>query len=143
FSLNPISFSPFETNRSDSDFKTMKVSEVGFAIASPVLLLSEGKREIDLVMSFDLKSMSTLLTFLERYTINENLTFDKAFHKLFSRAFNIYLSASDGWYEVEDYRLYSPDAGSGSFKISFFLPMGAPAITCMGEEWDPEEIELY
>ncbi len=142
-SYDPVSFSLFEKNKANPDYKEIKSSELGFAIASPLLLLSEGKRECNLILNFNIKSMSTLLTFLERYTINETLTFDKAFHKLFYRTFSISLTTEEGWYQLEDYKLYSPDSISGSFKISFVLPMGAPPIIGMGEKWDKNECALY
>lgn len=143
FSLAPLSFAAVEKTKETPENKIIKVSEVGFAIASPLLMMSEGKRECDLVLSFNLRSMSSLLSFLERFTVNENSTFDRIFHKLFSHAFKLSLTTADGWYEIIDYKLYSPDSISGSFRISFVLPMGAPSITGMGEKWDKNEAALY
>jgi len=143
FSLDPKSFSLIEQNKYDTDIHIMTISEIGFAIASPVLLLNEGKRECDLMINFNLKSLSTLLTFLERYTVNKNMTYENAFHLLFFRAYTISLTTTNGWYAVEDYKLHSPDFVNGSFKISFSLPMGSPAITGMGNEWDKKEKQLY
>ena len=143
FSLKPKPFSAFDTKNEFIENNNIKVSEIGFAISSPVLLMKEGKRHCHLDFKFNLKSMSTLLTFIERYTVNHKMTFDKAFYEIFYRAFSISLTTPDGWYQLENFKLYSTDSVNGSFRISFELPIGAPSITGMGEKWDKKEIAYY
>lgn len=136
-------FPAFGEEQYDIRHKTMERSEIGFAIASPVLLLSEGTRKIDLSLQFNLKSMSTLVAFFERYSKNEKLSADMVFHKVFSEAFKLSLTSSKGWFSIVDYKVLPPHWGSGKVEVSFTLPMGAPAITPMNEEWEMDEIEKY
>jgi hypothetical protein len=144
FSLAPIDLFSSDTAKTNTIVHTNKISEIGLAVASPILLLQEGIRECELILNFDLKSMSTLLTFLERYTETQELTFDRAFYMLFYRAFNISLSSSSGWYHVTDFKLVPPTSVIDSFKISFTLPMGAPAIIPMSADFfEKTEIVLY
>ncbi|MEO0552131.1 MAG: baseplate J/gp47 family protein [Bacteroidota bacterium] len=122
---------------------TMDVSDVGFAIASPVLILREGLREVTLGIQFNLKSMSPLVSFLERLSKREDLTADEVFHRVFSRAFTISLTTASRWMDIAEYTVMPHKWSSGTIVISFTLPMSAPAIEPMGEEWDKAEIEQY
>jgi hypothetical protein len=123
--------------------KTLKPSEIGFAIASPTLLLREGKRQITLTLQFELNSMSPLVSFFERYANVENLSANNVFYRIFSEAFSISLTAPGGWYEVPDYTILPPAWGSGKVEFYFELPLGAPPVTPFGEEWPPEEVKKY
>jgi hypothetical protein len=143
FTTDPKPFPTFGEEQYDIKQKTMEPSEIGFAIASPVLLLREGVRKVNLAIQFNLKSMSSLVSFFERYSRKENLSADKVFHKVFSDAFRISLTTSKGWYEIPDYKVLPPDWGNGKIEISFILPMGAPGITPMNEEWPLEEVDRY
>ncbi|MCD9019681.1 baseplate J/gp47 family protein [Parachryseolinea silvisoli] len=123
--------------------KTMKPSEIGFAIASPTLLLREGCRQITLSLQFELNSMSPLVSFFERYAKAENLSANNVFYRIFSEAFSISLTTPGGWHEVSDYTILPPAWGSGKVEFYFELPLGAPPITPFGEDWPADEVKKY
>jgi hypothetical protein len=123
--------------------KTMKPSEIGFAIASPTLLLREGKRQVTVTLQFELSSMSPLVSFFERYANAENLSANNVFYRIFSEAFSISLTTPGGWHEVPDYTILPPAWGSGKVEFYFELPLGAPSVTAFGEEWPVEEVKKY
>lgn len=143
FTLAPQPYPLFGEEQANLQIKTMEPSSLGFAFASPILLLSEGRRACRLVLSFNIKSMASLLSFLERYTLNNNLAYDSAFDKLFGNAFQISLSTEEGWYKIEEYKVFPPNVREGSIELFFILEKGAPAIKPMGETWDKEERHNY
>lgn len=144
FSASTHPFPAFGEEQYDIRQKTMERSEIGFAISSPVLLLREGTRTVDLTLQFNLKSMTSLVAFFERYAEDENLSADGVFHRVFAGAFAIELTTAVGWYRMADYKVLPPQWGSGKVMLSFTLPMGGPAIIpAEGEAWPPEELARY
>lgn len=144
FSLQPRPYHPFGEEQRNIQQPSMIAALVGWAISSPVLLLAEGRREISLSVSFQMKSLSSLISFLERYTQQQNISVESAYDKLFSKAFRISLTTEKGWYRVNEYRAYPPDWSTGTMKFTFLLNMGAPAIVPMNEAWEnPLEREMY
>lgn len=124
--------------------QTLDVAEVGFAIASPVLLMSEGERSINIVLTYQLKSLSVLFLFLERQAKQTKSGFERVFDKVFSTVFKICLSTKEGWYAVDTYSVLPPNPGTGAITFAFTLSKGAPAIVPIGEEWhDLNEKALY
>lgn len=115
--------------------RSMESSEIGFAISSPVLLLREGNRKVRMDLKFNLKSMSSLVSFLEDFSVEEHLSADGAFHKLFSISFNIHLSSSEGWFKIDNYKIAPKKSWTdGIMSIFFELDLAAPAIVPLNEE---------
>lgn len=108
-------------------------ARLGFAIASSVLLLQQGQRDITLTFRFaeDL-SQATVVSFVRQLATALSTTEADAFFKVFRRMFRIWLSAENGWLEIEEYLPLSAvvDASceADSLKISFRLAESAAAI---------------
>lgn len=120
-------------------------ARIGFAIASNVLLLREGKRKINVTLQYD-NSKSQVSTTLEEVLaqlpdLKQNTqhqspgnTRSKAkFFAYFGRIFTLGLTTAQGWLDIEDYKpAYSETDSSlkeNCLSISFYLPEDAPAIT--------------
>lgn len=144
FVNQPRPFSAFGEEQYDAKLKTMRPSQIGFAVASPILLLKEGHRVITVTLQFNIKSMATLLAFFERHSKRLGFGADDVFHSIFGQAFRISLSTEKGWYNLEEYVVQPPTWGSGQVQFVLTLPMGAPPVTPMlGDNWTPEETQGY
>ena len=73
-------------------------AQMGFAIASPLFLLKEGKRKIDLRIALEdgVKANADLMV-----SMLCNTDSSKGFKKLFGRLFSRYLLARDGWLNTQ------------------------------------------
>ncbi|OJJ22558.1 hypothetical protein BKI52_07705 [marine bacterium AO1-C] len=83
--------------------KTMRDAEVGFVIASPSFLLSEGKREISIVFEFNKESYNSLNRYLADISFSTEDTEEEVFIKSFIDAFLIYVTGEESWHQVSKY----------------------------------------
>ncbi|WP_109832612.1 baseplate J/gp47 family protein [Reichenbachiella versicolor] len=108
---SPTTLALFGESQSDKgrDEKSMDNAKVGFAISSPNLFLKGGSREIEVTLYFETKSfeemMATLTMLSEQAELEaeDHEKLDSYFVKVFSQSFNLTLTTSQGWYEVEKY----------------------------------------
>lgn len=144
FSVLGSSMATFGEDQFRLGNQTLQAAEIGFAVSSPLLLLSEGERLLNIVLTYQLKSLSVLFSFLERQAKHTKSGFERVFDKVFSSGFKIYLSSKEGWYEVESYSVLPPNPGSGAITFVCLLSKGAPAIVPIGEDWPhPEDQTTY
>ncbi len=119
-----------------TDFQYFADARLGFALASNVLLLREGRRSISVNLRFetvDLESrMARLATKMHDAELGEAAGIHRSdvFFKVFRNLFKIGITTADGWYEVEQ---YLPTHGAAKVQgdwlnISFELPLEAPAV---------------
>lgn len=110
-------------------FRDMTQARVGWAISSPILLLKEGERKINILYKFDISSLSSLVSFIEEMVEAENLSVENAFYKLLNNVFDVRLTTSDGWFETENYELVPPDNWmKGEIQIAITLKVADAAI---------------
>lgn len=83
--------------------KTMRDAEVGFVIASPSFLLSEGKREISIVFEFNKESYQNLNRYLADISYSTEDTEEEVFIKSFLDAFLIYVTGEEKWHQISKY----------------------------------------
>jgi len=112
----------FGAPRNAAEKRIFEDAELGFALASPVLFLKEGQREINIAFKFASVTAGSRIipgdvisALIEHIRVNENpadsekdvsnLKSIKAdiFFKVFHKMFTIQLTAENGWYEVTDY----------------------------------------
>lgn len=152
---------PFEVNQKDwplfgeeqykAGRQTMRPSEIGFAISSPMFMLAEGNRKISIHLTFteDAQTEGTyrkLLEDLSRGDDEESLRY--ALLDVFGRgrdcAFNILLSGEEGWVNIADESsntLYveSKPWSWNRITISFTIPNSCPPIVPIDPSiMDPE-----
>ncbi|MCX2742693.1 baseplate J/gp47 family protein [Mangrovivirga sp. M17] len=107
--------------------KTMDTANVGFAISSPVLFLSEGVREIQVVLQFSELSFELLEQYLKDLSIKYENSVEEVFVKVFADAFNIKLTSSEGWLNVNRY-VITQNVKKKALRINFDIDKAAPAI---------------
>jgi hypothetical protein len=112
-------------------------ARLGFAVASQVLLLREGKRKISIHLGFEsLRNQPwTKLGNILRHlpNIKDSIADDKAkFFAYFSKMFQLALTTADGWLDITEYKpsYHATDANvkPNAVQLTFFLPENAPAI---------------
>lgn len=111
----------------------MRNSDIGFAIASPILQLNEGNRKITLKLNFTAESTRIYkrLVYDIHQKVNDNKTEDEAqntledtfYQRIFNqvdntRNFDIYLSGRKGWIEVDPNTVNIKAVGEGDWSYS-------------------------
>lgn len=104
----------------DALYEQVNLSDVGFMVTSPVLVLEDGKREIHLKIHVDSHSTRFASSFFDRLLLldrdlsNENAPIDKevwrerkkgAISKFFRDAFRIYITGYEGWEYIRFYKI--------------------------------------
>jgi hypothetical protein len=113
----------------DCDSASIQSARLGFAVASQVLLLREGQRKIrvDLVLNTGLVDLLRQLPELKNAR-DQNTKFFAYFGQFFSFS----LSASDGWYSIDeykpDYRIADVSSVYDVLQFDLELPDDCPAI---------------
>lgn len=123
-----------------------EVAQMGFFVGSPVLFLSEGKREISFVINFDAEMAATQLwLLLDEIQQRTKSNFDVVFEEVFEPAFNLSYTTALGWQTLSEYRvLYDRAANS----ISLLIELGPtdPAIDVFADEnqltWPSFRVDL-
>ncbi len=107
--------------------RTMRDAAVGFAITSPVLQLSEGDRTIDVVFEVNNKDFDLLLGQLQDIAKEEHRSFGNVLYTTFSEAFNINITAAEGWMEMTHYAVRL-DRSTKAIHLTFQLENTDPAF---------------
>lgn len=109
-------------------------ARIGFAVASNVLLLKNGQREITVIFQLaPTDAEGSLDPFVRKLSKLLSTTVADAFFKAFRHMFNIALSSETGWLEVNEYLPLShivdeKGCEDNSLKIKFSLPDSAASI---------------
>lgn len=134
---NPAITHPFGRDQSDISLihRDMQQAEIGFAISSPVLAMKEGERGINFTLKFSLKSLTSLVSFMEEIALAEKLSADNAFDKILNNVFEIRVTTSEGWYEISTYKIIRHNAWTdGEIQIKMVLDVSDPAIINFDKE---------
>lgn len=113
-------------------------ARLGFAVASNVLLLREGQRQITVDLVFENISrqpwskLNNILRHLPN--IKDSIADDKAkFFAYFSKLFQLSLTTAEGWLDIAEYKpaYNATDANikTNAVRLSFALPENSPAIS--------------
>lgn len=114
-----------------------QAARLGFAVASQVLLLREGQRQITLDLVFETlraqpwSKLGNILRHLPN--IKDTIADDKAkFFAYFSKMFQLSLTTAEGWLDIAEYKpaYHATDASvkNNAIRLEFCLPENAPAI---------------
>jgi len=108
--------------------RTMADARMGFALASPVLLLSEGRRHITLDFELTQSAFHRLLQQLDDTATKRKSNRASVFFQVFAGAFQLSLTTAEGW--LENIR-YAPllDEENERVSLLFNLSTKDPAIT--------------
>lgn len=122
---------PFGRDQADISLvnRDMQQAEIGFAISSSVLSMKEGDRSISFTFKFGLKSLTSLVSFVEEIALHEKLSADNAFYKILNNVFKVKVTTNEGWYETDSYNIVRHKAWSdGEIRINMALETSEPAI---------------
>jgi hypothetical protein len=114
--------------------KTMHDAAIGFAIASPSLFLSEGKREITLTLQFSEESFQSLTRYLQDLSHATGDKVEEVFIKAFLDAFQLAITTPTGWHTMPKYVVTKSGKAAESAKdclleIKFNLESNEPPAT--------------
>ena len=124
FNTNTASFSVLG---SEQDFLTkfesnMDKANIGFMISSHVFKLSSSERKIKLILEFLPSSIFLFSDLIVDIVENTKLSELDIFNKIFSKAFDISYTTSEGWHPIKDYVIIPPiDWSSGRIEINMNL----------------------
>ena len=96
-------WSLFGAPKSEADQRLFKDAEIGFAIASPVLFLKEGQRDINFRFGYLVPEEEHPDSVLGKLATILDTSKKDAFFKAFRQMFTIYFTTEDGWFEVPEY----------------------------------------
>lgn len=124
FNSNSLSFSTFGEDQTlfSADKTTMDSAKIGFAIASSILLLESGRRSVSFYLTLTPDSTKYLSDLILDMSNRSQLSEEDVFYRIFSNAFVIQCSTSEGWEPIKEYNVVFPDdwlEGIIEFKVKF------------------------
>ncbi len=130
--------------------RTMGVGVLGFAIASPILFLSEGERTISLKLYFNPESSNIYEKLVREIAKNRSLSFNEVINTVFNREKNlknisIYASGAEGWFPIDSstIRISIPEDAENRFNalfLRFVIPPFSPSIVAYDSEVIEEQL---
>jgi hypothetical protein len=134
---NRSSFHTFGKDQTDISLlnRDMEQAQIGFALSSPVLILREGTRNLSIKYTFELNSLSALISFIEELTKREKLSPENAFYKLLNNIFDVRYTTDTGWFKIENYEILPPHSWtSGEIRIEITLDVVDPPFVSFDKE---------
>ena len=142
-------------NKSRRETILGKPARIGFALASKVLWLQEGRRTVTIHMKYadgsGNEDMLTLKQWIGKIAVAIKSTEDasireqQAFFKAFRDVFIISLSTEGGWREIPEYSLscscVDQQQEENSLAVTFFLPENFPAVVSYDPDIHGEDYE--
>lgn len=93
----------FGAPKKEGSLRLLDDAAIGFAVASPVLLLQEGQRDIEVSLKFDYLGTSDLDFLFDYLAGLGKTTKEDVFFKVFREMFKIELTGPRGWLAVSGY----------------------------------------
>lgn len=144
---NWFAFGANKQSLQDTQIIPSDVANIGFIIGSPVLFLSEGKREITLRVNMNSKSATDIFwNLLDQIKTNRKVGMDMVFSIVFDQSLRISYTSKKGWVNFESYTVDYCEA-ENYFTIQLVLensdPEMEPAIQTEEElKWPSIKVEL-
>ena len=125
-----------------SDEMNMEKANIGFMIASPVLMLSKSNRTIEIDFKFTIDSIKYLSDLIIDIAQNKGTEEEAIFDEIFFNAFHIAYTSEAEWTPVINYKVISPtDWSLGIIKVSFILDKTFPDIVSYNSEIHDVQID--
>lgn len=107
----------------------MEFAEIGWAFASPILEMSEGHRVVTFKLEFVPTTMYTLNLLIKDISINEDISREDAFSKIFKNSLDVSFTTEKGWYPAYTCEVMPPkDIDSNEVYIIVTLDSSSPAV---------------
>lgn len=123
----------FGAPKQNFKLRLLEEADMGFAVASPVLLLKEGQREIDISFKIDYLQEPHLDAVVAQVADLEKTTQQDVFFKIFREMFKIDLTSTRGWLPIIDYLpsswLVDPTCEENCLKFKIALSPDRDPIT--------------
>lgn len=111
------------------EYKSMDQNELGFAIASPLLVLGRSNRQITFSLSFSPSSIEYLSNLIIDIANSRGLSEEDVFNEIFAQIFLIEYTNVEGWVSVEDYLIeYPEDWSLGKIAVVIKLDKKEPSV---------------
>ena len=108
---------------------------IGFCLHSAMLLLGEGKREVDVMLVLTTDSLEVMNHTIEQVALIQEISRDEALFKVLHDAFHLWVSTADGWQAVENFYIrFEEDEG---LRLVFRLDEDFPSILPLEGEQEP------
>ncbi len=125
---------------------TTTEATIGFIIASPYLTLTGGDRSVNIGFDLTAASWQDLTTALSSISAATDLSNEAIFAEIAGSAFDVYLSNSTGWFQLESFEAAlstatSPPAPNG-FTLIFQLNAKAPPVEANSLDPAPDAPKL-
>ncbi|GAB3126373.1 baseplate J/gp47 family protein [Novispirillum itersonii] len=131
----PVSWATFgEAACGTAGIETTAAATLGFALSSPVLLLSGGQRSLLLVLSFSNASLLRVLPLVQQLAGQTGVPAGQILCQVLGGGLSLFLSAAGGWLAVDDVTV-ALGQGRGrdmDFTMSIALPDTAAAVLPVG-----------
>lgn len=112
----------------DSKINAHKSAKIGFIIGSPVLFLSEGKREISVRLNFEEQTSGDIFwKLLNEIKCKKKISMHSVISMVFQKGFKISYTNKDGWIPCDDYMIEFDEAAN-YFTIKFILDISDPSL---------------
>jgi len=131
----PYNFPPFgdKTSININQNYVPSESDLGFAVASHGLFLSEGVRDVNVTLFFNTNTFEYLVELITNLSITFGETTKEIFIKAFLEAFKLEITTEEGWLPVNKYVAVCNE-GEAKLRISFTVEANQPAITAHDAE---------
>ena len=134
---NPTPFFTLGRDQTDISWENreMQPARIGFAISSHILMLREGQREILVTFKFNLKSLSSLVSFIEEVSEKDHVTAESAFNTILGNVLKARFTSEEEWFVISDFEISPPDKWTeGEFTLTINLDISDPPVTRYNEE---------
>lgn len=115
--------------------KTYSSVPIGFCLHSAMLLLGEGKREVNVLFSLTSDSLIFMDDTIAQVARIQEISRDEALFKMLHDAFYLWVSTSEGWQSVENFYLRFEE-GEG-LRLVFRLDEDFPSVSSLEGELEP------
>ncbi|MCH2023708.1 MAG: hypothetical protein MK207_14630 [Saprospiraceae bacterium] len=117
------------------DEQQMDYAQLGWAIAAPILEMEEGHRIVTMRFDFVPSTMYTLNLLIKDISINQDISREDAFSKIFKNSLEVFFTTSEGWLSAHSCEVLPPDDwGKSEITIVATLSDANPSII----NYDPE-----
>lgn len=111
------------------DEQQMGFAEVGWTIAAPILEMEEGHRIVSLRLRFVQNSMYTLNLLIKDISINQDISREDAFSRIFKNSLVAQFTTEEGWLEAHTCEILPPDEwGNPEILIVATVNAKAPSV---------------
>jgi len=112
---------------------TSAPASLGFALASPTLMLTGGERQVSIGLTVDPASLSALTPLLQAIGSSAGgIVPQSLLAQILQAAFALRYSTAGGWIEIEGYSVTPPPDGQSTlFTLAFTLTQGAEPFVAM------------